>query len=135
MFSPCCTVSIPVIAQGFAELTLLLFFLLTSPYRNSTFPQCPFPCFKISCQQFLILPPLFVTTTAWLCPTMASLKPYEFLIFSRSKHNIFTCLSSCHYFSPLNIFSGTPLKSEPDLITQSAEYQDRRGVPLPKLLF
>ncbi len=37
MFFPCCTVSIPVIAQGFAELTLLLFSFLTSPYRTLTF--------------------------------------------------------------------------------------------------
>lgn len=60
MFFPCCTVCIPVIAQGFAELTLLLFFLLTSPYRNLTFYQCPTPCIKIACQHFPFRSPLFV---------------------------------------------------------------------------
>lgn len=56
---PCCTVSIPVMAQGFAELTLLFMSLPTSPYKKLTFYWYPCPCIEISCQQFLILSPVF----------------------------------------------------------------------------
>lgn len=53
MFLPRCTVPLLVIAQGFAELTLLLFSVPTSPHRSLTFQWCPFSYIKISCQRFV----------------------------------------------------------------------------------
>lgn len=82
MFFPCCTVSIPVIAQGFAELTLLLFSLLTSPYRKLTFHGvlCLAPRFPVSIFSFglLFLPHIARPTTEWPCPIVASLNSYYF---------------------------------------------------------
>lgn len=50
MFFPCFTVSIPVMAQGFAELTLLLMSLPTSPHKKLIFYWYPCPCIILSPQ-------------------------------------------------------------------------------------